>query len=195
MICVVIFRRFFKPVQVSKEPGPHFGMGLDCYVQWSSPIRRLTDLQVCFTILIPIFYLSICFRIFTCHSFIGNDHIMYKVHAAIKRYLRRRRVNEMLLNEVQLPSEVTSLDLGCDITHIKTEKSVIKEIDVINYKSGLGMIFAARPIQTSSTNYWLFEYIRRRIEDSNNEVMFECLVLGCVDYDRFQYAIYVYELG
>ena len=47
VVDTIIFRRFFKPVQVSKEPGPHFGMGLDCYVQWSSPIRRLTDLQVC----------------------------------------------------------------------------------------------------------------------------------------------------
>ena len=84
---------------------------------------------------------------------------------------------------------------GGPIQFASNALSVIKEIDVINYKSGLGMIFAARPIQTSSTNYWLFEYIRRRIEDSNNEVMFECLVLGCVDYDRFQYAIYVYELG
>ena len=39
-------RRFFNKVVVSEEPGPHFGMGLDCYVQWSSPIRRITDLQV-----------------------------------------------------------------------------------------------------------------------------------------------------
>ena len=39
-------RRFFNRVDVSEEPGPHFGMGLDCYVQWSSPIRRITDLQV-----------------------------------------------------------------------------------------------------------------------------------------------------
>lgn len=39
-------RRFFNKVTVSEEPGPHFGMGLDCYVQWTSPIRRLTDLQV-----------------------------------------------------------------------------------------------------------------------------------------------------
>lgn len=39
-------RRFFNKVNVSEEPGSHFGMGLDCYVQWSSPIRRITDLQV-----------------------------------------------------------------------------------------------------------------------------------------------------
>ena len=39
-------RRFFKPVTVSDMDKPHYGLGLDCYVQWSSPIRRLGDLQV-----------------------------------------------------------------------------------------------------------------------------------------------------
>ena len=39
-------RRFFNKVNVSEVHGPHFGMGLDCYVQWSSPIRRITDVQV-----------------------------------------------------------------------------------------------------------------------------------------------------
>ena len=28
-------RRFFNKVSVSTTPGPHFGMGLDCYVQWT----------------------------------------------------------------------------------------------------------------------------------------------------------------
>jgi len=39
-------RRFMRPVSVSKEPLPHKAMGIDCYVQWSSPIRRYGDLQV-----------------------------------------------------------------------------------------------------------------------------------------------------
>ena len=39
-------RRFFNPVVVSEKPNRHSGMGLDCYVQWSSPIRRYGDLQV-----------------------------------------------------------------------------------------------------------------------------------------------------
>merc|ERR1712087_458404 len=57
------------------------------------------------------------------------------------------------------------------------------------------MIFAARPIQSSSSNYWLFEHVRRRVDESDGEVMFESIVLGCVNKDRFQYAVYVYELG
>ena len=68
-------------------------------------------------------------------------------------------------------------------------------VDPIDYKSGLGQIFAARPIQSSSSNYWKFEYIRKLVDKSDTEVMFESIVLGCVNRDRFQYAIYVYELG
>ncbi|KAL7458873.1 hypothetical protein ACHAWC_010570 [Mediolabrus comicus] len=113
-------RRFFNRVDVSEEPGPHFGMGLDCYVQWSSPIRRITDLQ---------------------------------------------------------------------------SQEGTKEIDPIDYTSGLGMIFAGRPVQSSSSNYWLFEYIRRLVNNTDEEVMFESVVLGCTNKDRFQYAVYIYELG
>ena len=39
-------RQFFNKVTVPEEPGPYFGMGLDCYVQCSSPIPQITDLQV-----------------------------------------------------------------------------------------------------------------------------------------------------
>jgi hypothetical protein len=103
----------------------------------------------------------------------------------------------MLLNGVKIPSEITSFDLGYDISIFDQENqgSRMKTVDPIDYKSGLGQIFAARPIQTSSANFWLFEYIRRRVEGNDSDVMFESVVLGCVDKERFQYAIYVYELG
>lgn len=128
------------------------------------------------------------------HCWIGFS----KVHAALKRYLRRRRVSDLISNGIQVPPGITSLDLGYDITSCADQEnpaSKMKVVDPIDYKSGLGMIFAARPIQTSSFNFWLFEYIRRKVEESDSEVMFESIVLGCVDKDRFQYAIYVYELG
>lgn len=102
----------------------------------------------------------------------------------------------MLQKGVPIPSELTSMDLGYDISKIEqTSNNDVRAIDSINYSSGLGMIFAARPIQSSSSNYWLFEYIRQLINKSNDEVMFESIVLGCVNSERFQYAIYIYELG
>ena len=39
-------RRFFPLVKISEEPLRHSSMGLGCYLQWSSPIRRFGDLQV-----------------------------------------------------------------------------------------------------------------------------------------------------
>ena len=87
------------------------------------------------------------------------------------------------------------MDLGYDISNIEQPQSSLDAIDIIDYTSCLGMIFAGRPIQSSSSNYWLFEYIRRLIDKSHGEVMFESIVLGCVNKERFQYAIYVYELG
>lgn len=80
------------------------------------------------------------------------------------------------------------MDLGYDTSNMN-------EIDPIDYTSGLGMIFAGRPVQSSSSNYWLFEYIRRLVDDADEEVMFESIVLGCVNKERFQYAVYIYELG
>ena len=39
-------RRFFSPAILSTERGRHAGLGVEGYVQWSSPIRRFCDLQV-----------------------------------------------------------------------------------------------------------------------------------------------------
>mmetsp|Transcript_25864 Transcript_25864/g.54155 ORF Transcript_25864/g.54155 Transcript_25864/m.54155 type:complete len:939 (-) Transcript_25864:346-3162(-) len=175
-------RRFFNSVQVSEDAGPHFGMGLECYVQWTSPIRRLTDLQV---------------------------------HAALKRYLRKKRINLLIQKGIPIPADIASMDVGCDITQLReyintaseekdnsiTSSDKVKEslkfktVDYIDYSSGLGMIFAARPIQSSSSSYWHLEYIRRLVDESIDEVMFESVVLGCVNQERCQYAIYVYALG
>lgn len=32
-------------------------------------------------------------------------------------------------------------------------------------------------------------------EKDDGEVAFECIVLGCINTDRLQYAVYLYELG
>ena len=153
------FRRFFKPVKVTKEHKPHFGLGLSCYVQWSSPIRRFGDLQA---------------------------------HTAIKRYLRRKRVNKLLREGSNIPSEITAMDLGCELP---SDGNKSKTVDPIDYKVGQALGGAARFVQRSSQQYWMFEYIRRMVSESAKEVSFECVVLGCVDPERLQYAVYAKELG
>lgn len=150
------FRRFFKPVRVTKEYSGHFGLGLDCYVQWTSPIRRFGDLQA---------------------------------HASVKRYLRRERVNDLLRDGLSVPSIISPLDLGCDLSDAS------KIFDDIDYKDGLALAGAARVVQRNSQEFWMFEYIRRMLAKADGEVSFECIVLGCVDPNRLQYAIYAKEIG
>ena len=106
----------------------------------------------------------------------------------------------MLQKGLPIPVGLSSMDLGYDISAIQqtapaTSSNNVHTTDPIDYKSGLGMIFASRPVQFSSSNYWLYEYIRQLVDKSEDEIMFESIVLGCVNSDRYQYAIYVYELG
>ncbi|MDF2778760.1 MAG: exoribonuclease, partial [Enterobacteriaceae bacterium] len=37
-------RRFQSFAEISTEPGPHFGLGLDAYATWTSPIRKYGDM-------------------------------------------------------------------------------------------------------------------------------------------------------
>jgi exoribonuclease-2 len=45
-VAVNRFRRVLQRTEVSLEPGPHAGLGLPCYLQATSPIRRYQDLAV-----------------------------------------------------------------------------------------------------------------------------------------------------
>lgn len=173
-------RRFFEAVRVKEDPLPHNGLGLDCYCQWTSPIRRLSDLQV---------------------------------HAAVKRFLRRARINKFMVEGKPIPSSISASDLGCEVprhvissrdesnvdmdiyTKYELEETGAKRFYGINYKKGLGFVNAARMVQRKSKEYWLFELIRRQLEDSEDEIAYETTILACVDPRRHQYAIYVHELG
>lgn len=165
-------RRFFQPVKVSETLTPHHGLGLDCYVQWTSPIRRFGDLQT---------------------------------HSAIKRFIRRKRINELMAEGKAIPSEITPADIGCEvpvavkvdddgsITQYECDSSALDED--IDFKVGLGLIGAARQLQRRSQRYWLFEYISRILKENPDNAIFDAIVLGCVDHERDQYAVYLPELG
>ena len=164
-------RRFLESVIVKDSPMPHSGLGLNCYVQWSSPIRRFSDLQV---------------------------------HAAVKRYIRRRRVYELWQSGESVPDEIRAVDLGIppDALHngcIKTTSLQLALDDTgidqdLDYMDGIGLVGAGKKLQRQSQQYWLFEYVRR-LKETNPETTFNVVILGCVDPDRFQFAIYVKELG
>jgi exoribonuclease R len=159
-------RRFLSPAKVDEDANPHSGLGLDCYVQWTSPIRRFGDLQV---------------------------------HCAVKRYLRRQRLIEIMTAGDPVPSGITSVDLGCDVP-VLSEKGgyscdVANALDEdIDYSERIGLLGATRTLQRGSQRYWMLEFVRR-LKEQNPGKIFEGLVLGCTNPARRQYAIYVYELG
>jgi hypothetical protein len=166
-------RWFFSPVKVSESLAPHHGLGLDCYVQWTSPIRRFGDLQA---------------------------------HGAIKRFIRRNKINELMKEGKAIPSELSLIDIGCKVPVpvevdddgriIKYECSSSDTIDSdIDFGVGQGLIGAGRHLQRRSQQYWLFEYISRLQNEDPEKAVFDAIVLGCVDYERDQYAIYLPELG
>jgi len=161
-------RRFLESVSVVETVLPHSGLGLECYVQWSSPIRRFSDLQV---------------------------------HSSVKRYLRRRKVYELLENGQAIPTGVTALDLGVPDDVVDSDGTVtVNSITAnmldqdVNYFEGVGLIGAARTLQRQSQQYWLFEYIRRQYA-TDPDTIYNAIILGCVDPAKQQYAIYVKELG
>lgn len=161
-------RRFLNSVTVTETVQPHSGLGLGNYVQWSSPIRRFSDLQV---------------------------------HEAVKRYLRRRKVYELQENGQCIPDGITALDLGLPENTFGSDGSLSTDsitTDIldedIDYMEGVGLIGAARTLQRQSQQYWLFEHIRREKEKDRSKI-YNAVVLGCIDPEKHQYAIYVKELG
>ena len=101
-------------------------------------------------------------------------------------------MNKLLREGSNIPSEITAMDLGCELP---SDGNKSKTVDPIDYKVGQALGGAARFVQRNSQQYWMFEYIRRMVSESADEVSFECVVLGCVDPERLQYAVYAKELG
>mmetsp|Transcript_11463 Transcript_11463/g.15096 ORF Transcript_11463/g.15096 Transcript_11463/m.15096 type:complete len:849 (+) Transcript_11463:86-2632(+) len=163
-------RRFLMPVRVREEMFPHSGLGLECYVQWTSPIRRFSDLQV---------------------------------HASVKRYLRRKRLNELLEAGAPIPSKLTARQVGVpsaewqEILQQDEPQWKLEEHDLdtdIKYMEGIGLIGASKILQRQSQQYWLFQYVDR-LYQQDTDITFNAVALGCTDPEKQQYAIYVYELG
>jgi hypothetical protein len=161
-------RRFLQSVRVTEEQLPHSGLGLSNYVHWSSPIRRFGDLQV---------------------------------HACVKRFLRRKRVYELIREGQKIPDGVTACDLGLPEHSLSQEGTILVDsiydytLDQdVDYREGGGMFGAARTLQRQSQQYWMFEYVERQRVTQPDKI-YESVILGCIDPERGQHAIYLYELG
>jgi hypothetical protein len=68
------------------------------------------------------------------------------------------------------------------------------ELDTdIDYGRGQALMTASRQVQKTAQQYWLYEYLARQVE--TEPPVFDAVVLGCVDKDRQQYAVYLPEIG
>lgn len=104
-----------------------------------------------------------------------------------------------------IPSELSVADIGCTVpipTKVADDGRIVEyECDSssidndIDFRVGQGLVGAARQLQRRSQQYWLFEHISRIMDEDRDEAVYDALVLGCVDPDRYQYAIYIPELG
>ena len=102
---------------------------------------------------------------------------------------------------LEIPHSLTHVDLGCPVPildsstgeyHVYGDQLTIDSD--IDYDSRATVLLAARTLQRQSQRYWLLEFLRRR-KDKNQKVTYDALILGCIDPERRQYAVYLYELG
>lgn len=162
-------RRFLQGAKVSESRMPHAGLGLSSYVQWTSPIRRFSDLQV---------------------------------HSCIKRYLRRNRVYELWRAGEKIPDGLSAADLGFPRNLLDEDGRLAPPAQIaihmldedIDFMEGGGLLGAARTLQKRSQEYWHYEYIRRNYVADPGK-LYDAVILGLVDPEKRQHAIYVYELG
>ena len=158
-------RRFFESVRVSDRILPHYGLGLETYVQWTSPIRRFTDLQV---------------------------HAAVKRYLRINR-IRQIQQDGQSIPESLRDCDV-GLPIKDINSVVLTQMKTMQEFE-IRFDKGSGFLNAAKVLQKKSKEYWLLEYIRRHEKSSHSSGQYEAVVLGCTDPRRLQYAIYIHKLG
>ena len=164
-------RRFLSPVKVMETCVPHSGLGLASYVQWTSPIRRYSDLLT---------------------------HVSVKRYLRRQR-LQELLAKGRSLNELGVTADDIGCPLP-QRTHSESNEYEwdLSDMDEdIDFREGGGLVGAARMLQRQSEQYWLFEYIRRLSEEDPDKT-WDAMVLGWIgsgDKTKKQYAVYIYELG
>ena len=120
-----------------------------------------------------------------------------QVHAAVKRYLRRRRIHDLLVLRDDVPPEVSSVHVGCPvpIPSVVAGDADLSALDEdIDYSWGKAHVSASKALNRQSQQYWMYEYLQRQVSNGISP-SFEGIVLGCIDPERLLYAVYLPEIG
>lgn len=125
-------RRFLAPAKVTEVPSAHSGLGIDAYVQWTSPIRRFGDLQV---------------------------HCAAKRYLRRQKVIKMLQSGSKVpsnLTSTDLGCNFAELEAG------ETLQEASEAFDTdIDCNDRSGFIKAARVLQRLSQRYWLLEYVKR----------------------------------
>lgn len=162
-------RRFLLPVEVSETPKPHSGLGLECYCQWTSPIRRFSDLQV---------------------------HCAIKRYLRRQATMQIQDKGEIVPEDITTMHLGLELALEGSILKeslVDGNTGPVFDQD-IDYSDRANWVRASRFLQRNSQKYWMLEYIRR-LKKKDPDQQYEVVVLGCTNPTRRQYALYIFELG
>lgn len=124
-------RRFLSPVEIREVPSPHFGLGIECYTQWSSPIRRFGDLQV---------------------------HITTKRYLRRKKLIEMKLAGSAIPANITFIE--IGCDPKIFSTNRTSPLLNMSDTDV-DFTDNLASLRAARVVQQSSETYWMLEFIRR----------------------------------
>jgi len=171
-------RRFCEPVSVELKPGPHSGLGLATYVQWSSPIRRYCDLQV--------------------HSTVKQ----YLRREKIKELVKGGGIVPDLVSDEDIGESVHDLlkgsgqTSGCKVFSIDYNESIglQKTARLLQNKSQTYWMleFIRRFINSIPNDE---ESKGGGAGTSIDKKKFKAVVLGCLDANAGLYVIYLYDLG
>lgn len=160
-------RRFLEPVALTESAAPHNGLGLECYVQWTSPIRRFGDLQA-HTLVKRFLRREEVFRLLS-----SNNTIPLALD---------------LQGHLGLPANVSEISPHCCYLPVT---SFDADIDI---NEGGGVWGVTRRIQRQTQRYWMLQYILRELESDPDKV-YSALVLGKSNPRSNQYDVYIDELG
>jgi len=124
-------RRFLAPVLIKETPSSHSGLGIQCYTQWSSPIRRFGDLQV---------------------------HAVVKRYLRRKKLIEMTQSGSTIpanitKNDVGCDPTIFGTETALPLLNFSDSE--------IDFTDGLSCLKAARVVQRSSQTYWMLEFIRR----------------------------------
>ncbi|GMI16069.1 hypothetical protein TrLO_g1436 [Triparma laevis f. longispina] len=160
-------RRFFEPAVIKTTPSPHSGLGVKRYVQWTSPIRRFSDIEV--------------------HSAVKR----FLRVKAVEKILDDGGFIPLSIRGLDLGCVMTGVEDDVDVLVDEFEEGGEEEVG-----DKKGMIEEARVITRLSRKYWILEYILRtgteHYENYGKTKVWDLMCLGRIEAGS---VCYVKEIG